>query len=224
MVTRVSWPGIIPARAGFTRSAFHTVNRQKDHPRSRGVYDKRAGRGIEIQGSSPLARGLPQTVPKLTDRSGIIPARAGFTAQWEYYDVNATDHPRSRGVYRLRTKMREIMPWIIPARAGFTAPAIPPRSIPWDHPRSRGVYPRTSIIPIWIRGSSPLARGLPVYGRDRNPKVGIIPARAGFTGASVGVVENQVDHPRSRGVYGAGLISWWLIGGSSPLARGLQDR
>ena len=70
---------IIPARAGFTRSAGSTATTRPDHPRSRGVYgredrrppprrlDHPRSRGVYLGagpldtpagGSSPLARGL----------------------------------------------------------------------------------------------------------------------------------------------------------------------
>ena len=71
--------GIIPARAGFTKTELAWRRSQTDHPRSRGVYAISSPGPASTQGSSPLARGLPQTIPKLTDRTGIIPARAGFT-------------------------------------------------------------------------------------------------------------------------------------------------
>ena len=112
--------GIIPARAGFTRS-----------PRLR-----RRG----FTGSSPLARGL---LPRELDRDlalRIIPARAGFTGRAPCEHLGIEDHPRSRGVYEegvfralvavgsspLARGLRGVFsPWefwnrIIPARAGFT--------------------------------------------------------------------------------------------------------
>ena len=51
---------IIPARAGFTpgRPALRRGN--QDHPRSRGVYAELTIKRIKVEGSSPLARGLPQ--------------------------------------------------------------------------------------------------------------------------------------------------------------------
>ena len=51
--------GIIPARAGFTtlRNAF--IIDTRDHPRSRGVYRRRIHVVRQFEGSSPLARGLP---------------------------------------------------------------------------------------------------------------------------------------------------------------------
>ena len=172
-------------------------------------------------GSSPLARGLPQTVPKLTDRTGIIPARAGFTVPDRRDSDRAQDHPRSRGVYlapegihwqyggssplarglRHSSSCRATSPRIIPARAGFTACRGGRATGPWDHPRSRGVYPVNIIGGPPVIGSSPLARGL-----------------RGRRGASA---RRSPDHPRSRGVYNPSRPAVALSTGSSPLARGL---
>ena len=52
--------------------------------------------------------------------------------------------------------------------------------------------------------------------------VGIIPARAGFTEELVRSRARGADHPRSRGVYTCTSTAAALIGGSSPLARGLH--
>ena len=71
--------GIIPARAGFTRTTTST-------------------RSTEA-GSSPLARGLPVNLHLADGRVGIIPARAGFTAVAVPHRRRLRDHPRSRGVY-----------------------------------------------------------------------------------------------------------------------------
>ena len=149
----------------------------------------------------PLARGLP---------SPSCSASAG-----------GGDHPRSRGVYgassllqlliggssplarglRRCAFMTHVNGRIIPARAGFTAPALRPAEDRSDHPRSRGVY--SSGIFFWIAmyGSSPLARGLRRVMWSPRGSTGIIPARAGFTGADM-----DAQHIRR---------------GSSPLARGL---
>ena len=90
-----------------------------------------------------------------------------------------------------------------------------------DHPRSRGVYAAPCGGRSAVRGSSPLARGLPVdYSQDHDD-AGIIPARAGFTSPAAAPASCPTDHPRSRGVY----LPWnGRVGetwGSSPLARGL---
>ena len=53
-------PGIIPARAGFTRRRAPRTLRNPDHPRSRGVYPWPTMYCGCPRGSSPLARGLPR--------------------------------------------------------------------------------------------------------------------------------------------------------------------
>ena len=90
---------IIPARAGFTLPILYPVEREWDHPRSRGVYDIVTAPIPCGQGSSPLARGLRVHGADHRLRHGIIPARAGFTAPVTRQLRPATDHPRSRGVY-----------------------------------------------------------------------------------------------------------------------------
>ena len=51
---------IIPARAGFTSTSKGRPARSADHPRSRGVYAAYGERAQLAEGSSPLARGLPE--------------------------------------------------------------------------------------------------------------------------------------------------------------------
>ena len=205
--------GIIPARAGFTRPDSSSGPRCWDHPRSRGVYWRRLVRANFIAGSSPLARGLPPTAPSA--------APCGW------------DNPRSRGVYHqgsspLARGLPDDAPrWrdpgrIIPARAGFTPTPAPWASGAWDHPRSRGVYGERFDLRPHNQGSSPLARGLRGYKTNKTDVLGIIPARAGFTGAPSSGRRTASDHPRSRGVYGAVPTPGVLVEGSSPLARGLH--
>ena len=173
--------GIIPARAGFTRPRTAGRPQRGDHPRSRGVYSQSASSNSEETGSSPLARGLRPNRRCKGPRTGIIPARAGFTPTASRWSCSTRDHPRSRGVYcaedsqdcdgagssPLARGLRAGRPrdaraaGIIPARAGFTRCRSLSESPRSDHPRSRGVYgqPRRRGRPE--AGSSPLARGLP---------------------------------------------------------------
>ena len=214
-------PGIIPARAGFTGWGAGLRSSFGDHPRSRGVYSATAGCRAEVAGSSPLARGLRAVAEVVARCRGIIPARAGFTIVVLCDHRPAGDHPRSRGVYIWQTEIQYNRTWIIPARAGFTphhsntTPQVP------DHPRSRGVYAHTRVMGIAWEGSSPLARGLLPVVPLQDALLGIIPARAGFTGRPTLLAGPGWDHPRSRGVYRRGESCGRWRRGSSPLARGL---
>ena len=182
-----SAPRIIPARAGFTPPGRSRDSRRRDHPRSRGVYRAPSGFRENSVGSSPLARGLRTSVGSGTPKTGIIPARAGFTWGWDCFGPAPGDHPRSRGVYASlrgdhvaavgssplarglhpRAGGRRVALRIIPARAGFTAlRCARPRSCR-DHPRSRGVYRHAYHLSATRNGSSPLARGLHIPQRAR---------------------------------------------------------
>ena len=111
---------------------------------------------------------------------------------------------------------------IIPARAGFTGYPAWVRSRAPDHPRSRGVYRIGVVLRRWLRGSSPLARGLLEVVVTAPDLARIIPARAGFTATGSANSRTPGDHPRSRGVYEFPSILTAWNAGSSPLARGLQ--
>ena len=91
--------GIIPARAGFTTPIVLKPELFGDHPRSRGVYTIRDSLDLRHQGSSPLARGLPEDRMCNISTTRIIPARAGFTCYSGRPRARYGDHPRSRGVY-----------------------------------------------------------------------------------------------------------------------------
>ncbi|EGQ73022.1 hypothetical protein HMPREF9062_2124 [Actinomyces sp. oral taxon 448 str. F0400] len=110
---------------------------------------------------------------------------------------------------------------IIPARAGFTISPRQSARCAKDHPRSRGVYDTYSFSDDIGKGSSPLARGLRRPNLIRQTKVGIIPARAGFTKSIFFFDSLCSDHPRSRGVYPPPRDVPKIATGSSPLARGL---
>ena len=176
-----------------------------DHPRSRGVYPTSITLLGLARGSSPLARGLPRDTARAALERRIIPARAGFTRFLGVPAIVFPDHPRSRGVYPifLRPRIWSLgssplarglpMPGvthngeirIIPARAGFTLMTCLARLSPEDHPRSRGVYFPAPLAPGLTSGSSPLARGLRGVELQSDGRVGIIPARAGFTRTSI---------------------------------------
>ena len=152
-----------------------------------------------------------------------------------------SDHPRSRGVYRswrrpcrppcgssplargllVRQGQVGVEGRIIPARAGFTREDLRRLRQGQDHPRSRGVYAPAHRCARDHAGSSPLARGLRFSSLFGWGRIGIIPARAGFTGRRPTAHAGAEDHPRSRGVYPAPSVAASIACGSSPLARGL---
>ena len=235
-------PRIIPARAGFTQARPTWVVYERDHPRSRGVYNVDCSELVSYAGSSPLARGLPLVQRLHLPLHRIIPARAGFTANFPTFTLTNKDHPRSRGVYTqgraydllkrgsspLARGLRRLADTaghrrrIIPARAGFTPTSRPRWTSHADHPRSRGVYPACPRCSTLSSGSSPLARGLQDAGERVGGAHGIIPARAGFTAPPCRPAPRPADHPRSRGVYVIATRRDLLNLGSSPLARGLR--
>ena len=232
---------IIPARAGFTVHASRASDLRADHPRSRGVYETSKCSAAAFAGSSPLARGLLTTTHGKREKTGIIPARAGFTPTTSWRSAGRWDHPRSRGVYRENEADRAGLPGssplarglpiaifeamaehgIIPARAGFTLARSASLGTTPDHPRSRGVYNASNGALYDGNGSSPLARGLQKALAERRVERGIIPARAGFTHGVGRSLLPCTDHPRSRGVYSPIISSFARAAGSSPLARGL---
>ena len=237
-----AWSGSSPLARGLLRVVLPRGLPDVDHPRSRGVYLRAVGYLALSLGSSPLARGLRRDQDEHVRRPGIIPARAGFTRPDSSSGPRCWDHPRSRGVYPMTPRaggtlagssplargLHQHPPHgqaargIIPARAGFTASASTCARTTRDHPRSRGVYGERFDLRPHNQGSSPLARGLRGYKTNKTDVLGIIPARAGFTGAPSSGRRTASDHPRSRGVYGAVPTPGVLVEGSSPLARGLH--
>ena len=171
---------------------------------------------------------------------GLIPARAGRTAQRTTDSVSSSAHPRSRGADVPQqceaaarrgssplarggqpfAERRRQSGGLIPARAGRTRFSAWICSRRWAHPRSRGADAAAHALSVRARGSSPLARGGPCPSLRGSFRCGLIPARAGRTGASPTVHEPAWAHPRSRGadIRTHAEVEEWQ--GSSPLARG----
>ena len=194
-------PGIIPAHAGFTRRRPCRPRTGADHPRTRGVYPFVHTVLPHHPGSSPHTRGLHLNLDGVTERSGIIPAHAGFTSVTPPSRWSSGDHPRTRGVYapeglepptrrgssphtrglRPTRPTASRLEGIIPAHAGFTRPGVAAVGRRPDHPRTRGVYSTRVTSRTSRLGSSPHTRGLRWHAVRRPHQLGIIPAHAGFT-------------------------------------------
>ena len=152
--------GIIPARAGFTVPYLPPTLLPPDHPRSRGVYQRRRPANARVGGSSPLARGLHYDAGDNAVYIGIIPARAGFTRSWRSPIIVLADHPRSRGVYSAGRDVIAKVAGSSPLARGL------PHYAPY-HQERKGIIPARAGFtfeyfqaPPLSHGSSPLARGL----------------------------------------------------------------
>ena len=221
-VAREAATGSSPLARGLPTGTVIAEGDGRDHPRSRGVYPGLDDRVIDEVGSSPLARGLRDSRQRTPPQRRIIPARAGFTPYPHDLRHISVDHPRSRGVYASRRAPLSRKAGSSPLARGLLRRGPGRRRRRTDHPRSRGVYPAREEAEAWEWGSSPLARGLRLPGLRPGGAGGIIPARAGFTSGRSSRTTSRRDHPRSRGVYFATMLSGLLAGGSSPLARGLR--
>ena len=236
------FPRIIPALAGNTQKPSRSDEGARDHPRSRGEYVDMSTSRQTAKGSSPLSRGIRESVDPNGAKQRIIPALAGNTALTRRATARSWDHPRSRGEYphhcvedtflpgssplsrgihRGRRRGR-VLRRIIPALAGNTAcrPGRVPRER--DHPRSRGEYRGMRPSASRTAGSSPLSRGIRT---GRGPgRVGgrIIPALAGNTRLWLLSLGQGRDHPRSRGEYHVSSGRGCPRKGSSPLSRGIR--
>ena len=154
--------------------------------------------------------------------AGLIPARAGNTRGDTKGSTHPWAHPRSRGEHSPSHLREKSLPGssplargthgaalnlsagdgLIPARAGNTLKFCPLTHGVRAHPRSRGEHalPRCAPLPPW--GSSPLARGTPIFAE-------LIQKLAGA-------------HPRSRGEHTLARPLAITSTGSSPLARGTR--
>ena len=199
--------------------------------------------GSTKSGSSPLARGTPETGCSERLFAGLIPARAGNTRGIPPGTWKARAHPRSRGEHmrlsvRLFTRLGSsplargtparavkmlTTPGLIPARAGNTVCFLCQSFKLGAHPRSRGEHWGSCAVNGGQRGSSPLARGTlirlvhPPYGG------GLIPARAGNTERGDKKAGRYGAHPRSRGEHFECWYRYRRVAGSSPLARGTPE-
>ena len=92
------------------------------------------------------------------------------------------------------------------------------------HPRSRGENQDENIINLSKQGSSPLTRGKPFCGLSVRACARLIPAHAGKTARSLGVLGRRGAHPRSRGENKPSFSAMLSAVGSSPLTRGKRLR
>ena len=148
----------------------------------RGEHRELAVERIEVEGSSPHARGALAACREFCVTVGIIPACAGSTSRKFCTEPHVRDHPRMRGEHtaqlaansvkdgsspHARGALLFVLPGgsgggIIPACAGSTQIITVQKGIDRDHPRMRGEHRQLNGVPQEVYGSSPHARGAPV--------------------------------------------------------------
>ena len=192
-----------------------------------------------VRGSSPLTRGKLFVARLGAKRRRLIPAHAGKTWSCSGSGRPAWAHPRSRGenvVLMVKTIRGEgsspltrgkhervhsasLPGRLIPAHAGKTC--LSPSEVrgAWAHPRSRGEYTLGSALAHQPPGSSPLTPGKPSPRAVRGADLRLIPAHAGKTASSLGVLGRRGAHPRSRGENAYALFRARRYRGSSLLTR-----
>ena len=109
---------------------------------------------------------------------------------------------------------------IIPACAGNTESIIFSAFMIRDHPRMRGEHYPARKHCEYGQGSSPHARGTPMFKVGVVDRGGIIPACAGNTDSERLSPSIRGDHPRMRGEHRFGMACALFHAGSSPHARG----
>ena len=174
--------GLIPARAGKTRSSPAIPAPRRAHPRACGENGSRYRGGRRGAGSSPRVRGKRPRPIRARKPARLIPARAGKTEENTLGTRCPRAHPRACGENisplrraavivgsspRVRGKRADRCAGLarlglIPARAGKTSSplgAISPRRA---HPRACGENMRGMKLLRFQVGSSPRVRGKPV--------------------------------------------------------------
>ena len=216
--------GLIPAHAGKTRRILTEADATKAHPRSRGENTQTSYIGMFKCGSSPLTRGKHADLIHRDVQVRLIPAHAGKTPCAATHDLlTGGSSPLTRGKLP-QGSGRYSQPGLIPAHAGKTSGDPHLHGDRGAHPRSRGENQPRAIVSTNHDGSSPLTRGKLFCHFHDQETAGLIPAHAGKTVGSLGIVQDNPAHPRSRGENNRGAHMATAATGSSPLTRGKRSR
>ena len=232
--------GLIPARAGKTRTSAALFPCSAAHPRAGGENHVFDVGWREYSGSSPRGRGKRSRRTDTPPRLRLIPARAGKTRRGSDSHSSTRAHPRAggenltglaatpltlgsspRGRGKPRTHGAHARAdGLIPARAGKTARVI------WSvmscpaHPRAGGENSASALAFSRPHGSSPRGRGK-LKGKNVEADVArLIPARAGKTLRGDPHLRDATAHPRAGGENQDENIVNLSKQGSSPRGRG----
>ena len=171
--------GLIPARAGKTRSPYVMLNRLTAHPRAGGENGVVVGGGGGLWGSSPRGRGKLRARRWRFLLTRLIPARAGKTTARASTQRDQWTHPRAGGENRVDTLTDRVIGGssprgrgklfgrvriprigrLIPARARKTILTRASQLRERAHPRAGGENLRIGWLWFAAMGSSPRGRG-----------------------------------------------------------------
>ena len=141
-----------------------------------------------------------------------------FISRWSQTSRRGSS-PHARGPQSWQP-LRRLSARFIPACAGSTYEPHYLHCTPGVHPRMRGVHSSPNPMCKTSVGSSPHARGPPVFIKQKPRKRRFIPACAGSTVTVLSMALAGQVHPRMRGVHFTTTGSQNPNQGSSPHARG----
>ncbi len=196
-------------------------------PRASGGHPRCAHLDVSPGKSSPRERGSSSRKGGTSDRSRVVPARAGVIRRSRRAGPWSCCRPRASGGHptlRLllvgedRSSPRErgsslgvvrgpLAGVVVPARAGVILAATSAPCGPKGRPRASGGHPPRE------RGSSGRHPGA-------DPRLLVVPARAGVIPAHRATMEGEVGRPRASGGHPAGHVVHVHITASSPRERG----
>ena len=231
---------LIPAWAGKTKLTARPDPRYRAHPRMGGENSSSTPCCISCTGSSPHGRGKLTAGCVGDRRSGLIPARAGKTAPCRSPNPANQAHPRAGGENALPVLLNmagqgssprgrgkhlaaahgSVVGRRIPAWAGKTGIFGFRAQCDTAHPRVGGENPLCPPSFGWQPGSSPRGRGKLQVKQLTHSRVGLIPARAGKTGAPARSATPHAAHPRAGGENYKFTLNKGSSSGSSPRGRG----
>ena len=210
---------ITPAHAGKRAFRRTAMNRNRDHPRTRGEKPVLNGMEGEKVGSPPHTRGKVFLNNRDSLAERITPAHAGKSRRGHTRRRENRDHPRTRGEKTFAapavpalsgspphtrgkdcsTVSGSYLYGITPAHAGKRQLHLSRHHVPLDHPRTRGEKSSMVLKTCPFAGSPPHTRGKDGISEPLHHCCGITPAHAGKRLSYCLRGGDLWDHPRTRG-------------------------
>ncbi len=194
--------------------------RGRDHPRACRGQRAATHRHSAPPGPSPRVRGAAGLPSFFHLLPGTIPARAGSSGPPAARGPPCRDHPRACGEQAICALPGLIKLGPSPrVRGAGGGPGAESRES-WDHPRACGGQLLIEVRGVFLEGPSPRVRGPADAVRQRDDRLGTIPARAGSRSAWRRRSRRFGDHPRACGEQRVSYRPMPNRAGPSPRVRG----